>query len=87
MDRQFQNKINHEIIIPELKEAGKTFEVILYAGQPHNFVFGQDGSPEATHKCFDDCRAFFKKYLPTQPTPLEASLIKHVPIQAGKGDE
>jgi dipeptidyl aminopeptidase/acylaminoacyl peptidase len=78
------NKINHEIIIPELKEAGKTLEVILYPGQPHGFVFGQDGSPEATQKCFDDCHAFFKKYLPTEPTPLKPSLVTQVPIQSGK---
>jgi acetyl esterase/lipase len=81
------NKINHEITIPELKEAGKMFEVILYAGQPHNFVFGQEGSPQATQKCFDDCHAFFKQHLPTQPTPLEASLVNHVPVQRGKADE
>src|SRR5260221_390883 len=28
------NKINHEIIIPEMKAAGKKLEVILYPGQP-----------------------------------------------------
>jgi acetyl esterase/lipase len=72
------NKINHEIIIPELKAAGKQVEVILYAGQPHNFIFGKEGSPEATQKCFDDCHAFYKKHLPTQPTALDMSLVTHV---------
>ncbi len=73
------NKINREIIIPELEAARKKVEVILYPGQPHNFVFGQAGSPEATRKCFDDCHAFFKRYLPTQPAPLDATLLRQVP--------
>ncbi len=73
------NKINHEIIIPEMKAAGKKLEVIPYPGQPHAFVFGQDGSPEAIRKCFEDCDRFFKQHLPTKPTPLDASLVKQVP--------
>ncbi|MDQ3622023.1 MAG: dienelactone hydrolase family protein [Verrucomicrobiota bacterium] len=73
------NKINHEIVIPETKQAGKKLEVILYPGQPHTFVFGQDGSPEAARKCFKDCDSFFNQYLPTKPTPLEESLVKQVP--------
>jgi acetyl esterase/lipase len=74
------NKINQEIIILELRQAEKKVEVISYAGQPHNFVFGQDGSPEATRKCFGDCHAFFKKYLPTLPTALAAPLVEQVPV-------
>jgi acetyl esterase/lipase len=74
------NKINDEVLIPELKAAGKTLEVILYPGQPHTFVFGQDGSPEATRKCFEDCHAFFTKYVPTRPTALDDSLVKQVPV-------
>ncbi len=77
------NKINHEIVIPELKEAGKTVETILYPGQPHGFYNGyvtRNLSPEAGKKCVDDCHAFFKKYQPTQPSPLEEELVKQVPI-------
>ncbi len=76
------NKINHEIVIPELKKAEKKVEVILYPGQPHGFYNGQvtrNRSPDAVLKCFADCHAFFKKHLPTQPTPLEGSLVKQVP--------
>jgi acetyl esterase/lipase len=74
------NKINHEIIIPELKAAEKTLQVIDYSGQPHNFVFGQEGSPEATRKCFDDCHAFFTKFLSTVPKPLPDALVKPVAV-------
>ncbi len=81
------NKINHEIIIPELKKAEKKLEVILYPGQPHGFYNGQvtrNRSPEAILKCFTDCSAFFKKHLPTQPVPLEKSLVKEVPASPPK---
>ena len=80
-DQHAINKINHEIIIPELKEAGKKPEVILYPGQPHGFYYGRNGMPEAGQKCFDDCNAFFKRHLPTKPTPLDEALIKHVPVE------
>jgi dienelactone hydrolase len=78
-DKHPINKINHEIIIPELKKAEKKLEVIAYPGQPHGFYFGRGGTPEAARKCFDDCHAFFKKHLPTPPTPLDESLVKQVP--------
>lgn len=82
-DKHPINKINHEIVIPELKKAEKKVEVILYPGQPHGFYHGQvtrNRSPEAVLKCFADCHAFFKKHVPTQPTPLEESLVKQVPV-------
>lgn len=81
-DQHAINKINHEIIIPELKKAEKQVEVTLYPGQPHGFYNGQvtrTRSPEAVLKCFADCNAFFKKHLATQPTPLGESLVKQVP--------
>jgi dipeptidyl aminopeptidase/acylaminoacyl peptidase len=72
------NKINNEIFIPELKEAGKRVEVILYPGEKHGF--SHSGTPKATQKFFEDCYAFFKRHLPTQPAPLEATLIQQVPV-------
>ncbi len=57
-------------------------EVILYPGQPHGFYNGyvtRKRSPEAGKKCFDDCDAFFRKHLPTQPSPLDKSQFKQVP--------
>ncbi|MGH7126966.1 MAG: alpha/beta hydrolase family protein [Planctomycetaceae bacterium] len=80
------NKINHEIVIPELKAAGKTLEVIAYPGQPHGFYYGRNGSPEAGKKCFEDSHAFFKRHLSTQPRPVDDSLVEHVPIARKRGD-
>jgi acetyl esterase/lipase len=78
-DQHAINKINHEIIIPELKAAGKKLEVIYYPNQPHGFYFGRNGSPEAAKKCFNDCDAFFKKHLATQPKALPPELVSDVP--------
>ncbi len=76
-DKSAINKINNEIVIPALKAAGKQVEEILYPGENHGF--SQRGTPEEMKKFFDDCDAFFKRHLPTQPTPLEGSLIKQAP--------
>ena len=70
------NTINDEIIIPELKAAGKTVEVILYPGQPHLFVFAQEGSPEAALKCFEDSTAFIARYVATKAKPIDRALIE-----------
>jgi acetyl esterase/lipase len=72
------NKINTDIIIPELKEAGKDPQVILYPNQPHGFSKG--GSPAAL-KFFNDVTPFLMKHLPTKPKALEASLVKTLPIE------
>ena len=73
------NKINTDIIIPELKEAGKTLEAILYPNEPHGFSKGV-GTPQAAFKFFTDSTAFIDKYLPTKPKPINAELVKSVPV-------
>lgn len=79
------NKINHEIIIPELKAAKKQLLVIAYPGQPHGFYFGDVGDPAAGKKFFEDADAFFKNHLSVQPRRLEASAITLVsPPKKGK---
>ena len=67
------NKINTDIIIPELKEAGKDPQVILYPGQPHGFSKGV-GTPEAALKFFNDASDFLLKALPTKPEAAVKSL-------------
>lgn len=69
------NRINDEIVVPELRAAAKAVEVIVYPGQPHNFVFGQQGSSAAILKCYNDSVAFFKKHVSTQPAPLASGLV------------
>jgi dienelactone hydrolase len=72
------NKLNDEIVVPELKAAGKQVEVIVYPGERHGF--SNSGTPQATLKFFNDADAFFRRYLATRPTPVEASLVQQVPV-------
>ena len=81
------NKVNNEVFIPELKKAGKKVEVITYPGQPHSFFFGSIATGDAGRKVFDEAHAFFKKHLPTQPVPLESSLVKQVPLGRDRGED
>jgi dipeptidyl aminopeptidase/acylaminoacyl peptidase len=74
------NRINNEIILPELKKAGKNFQGILYPGEGHGFSRGSS-SPEAAKKFFDDALAFFARYLNTQPKAIETSLLTNVPVK------
>lgn len=78
-DQHIINKINHEIMIPELRTAGKELLVIAYPGQPHGFYFGDTGDPAAGEKFFNDANEFFKTRLPIQPRRLAASAVTKVP--------
>lgn len=77
-DRHIINTVNNEVFVPEMKQAGKLTQVILYPGGGHSFSHA--GKAELTQKFFDDCHTFFKKYLPTQPIGLESSLVEQVPV-------
>lgn len=72
------NRINDQIIIPELRQAGKEVEVTLYPDQPHGFSSGK-GTPEAALKFFEDSHAFFKRHVSVQPNPVDESLVQRVP--------
>src|SRR5262249_55507397 len=70
--------INQEIIVPELKAAGKSVEYIEYPGQAHGFWWGAADGPVG-QKVFDDAMRFMKPALKTQPVSIDESLIKRVP--------
>jgi dipeptidyl aminopeptidase/acylaminoacyl peptidase len=59
-DKSQINDVNHQIVIPELKAAGKQLETKLYPGQRHAFS-------KASQEFFGDASQFFAKYLVTQP--------------------
>ena len=78
--------INQEIIVPELKAAGKSVEYIEYPGQPHAFWWGsQDGA--VGQKVFDDAMRFLKPKLKTQPIAIDESLITGVPAGRERGEK
>ncbi len=80
-------KINQEILLAEMKAAGKTVELILYPGQPHGFYFGRTPDQEAALKFFVDCDAFFRRYLATRPVALSSSLVRQAPAAPTTGPQ
>ena len=77
----FFGAIFDEILIPDLKAAGKEVEVMTYAGQKHCFGFWATADTGvAPSRFFADMNAFFKRHLPTQPQAVDDSLLEHVPI-------
>lgn len=78
------NPFNAEVLIPELRAAGTSLEVITYPGEPHCFAFYSDAPrPAVALKAFQDIDAFIRRYVETQPQPIPPSLVQHVPVESG----
>jgi len=75
------NEFNAAVLIPELRSARKSIDVITYPGEPHCFAFGNPaGSQAAAAKAFQDMDAFFRRYIATQPKPIDPTLVTHIPL-------
>jgi len=77
------NRFNAQVLIPELRSAGTTLEVVTFPGEPHCFAFdhrGQATSPAVALKAVQAADAFFRRHLNTQPKPIDASLVENVPV-------
>ena len=74
------NDFNAAILIPELQFAHKSVEVITYPGQPHCFAMGSQSA--SAWKAFRDSDAFFRRYVATQPKPIDPGLITEVALTA-----
>jgi dipeptidyl aminopeptidase/acylaminoacyl peptidase len=75
------NDFNAAVLIPELRSAGKAVEVITYPGAPHCFVtWSPSASAASALKAFRDSDAFFRRYIVTQPRPIDPTLVTHVPL-------
>jgi dipeptidyl aminopeptidase/acylaminoacyl peptidase len=70
------NQINNEIVIPELRAAGKDLRVVEYAGAPHGFsvVHG----PALAEPFVRDCLSFFGQHVRTKPAPVDPALVTPV---------
>jgi dienelactone hydrolase len=80
-DVSLETKFNVAVLIPELRQAGKPFDVITYPAEPHCFAFSpQSPRPAVALKAFQDADAFFRKHVTTQPKPIDAALVTQVPI-------
>jgi acetyl esterase/lipase len=80
-DRHAINRFNAEVLIPELRAAGKKLEVITYPGEPHCFGFDLRGSAAANLKMFRDADAFLRRHLPVKPQALDRSLVREAPVE------
>jgi dipeptidyl aminopeptidase/acylaminoacyl peptidase len=75
------NDFNAAVLIPELQSARKAVEVITYPGEPHCFAFAsRPASVAAALKAFRDTDAFFRRYMATQPKPIDPRLITHMQL-------
>ena len=75
------NEFNAAILIPELRSARKAVEVITYPGEPHCFAMAsRPASAAAALKTFRDSDAFFRRYIATQPKPIEPIHVTHVAL-------
>jgi acetyl esterase/lipase len=83
-------RFNSEVIVPELKAAGKTVEEKTYEGEPHCFAFGgrltdapiavRTPRPVVALRAFEDADAFLRRHLKIQPTPVSPNLVRQVSV-------
>ncbi len=84
-EQNLENRFNEKVLIPELKSAGKSLEVITYPGEPHCFAFApQVPRPAVALKAFQDVDAFFRRHVKTQPKPVDAAHVKATPLISGQ---
>lgn len=80
------NRFNADVLIPELREAGKEVEVSVYPEQAHCFCSASGAPrpaglaapaswPAAAQQASQDIAAFCRRRVPTRPNPLAANLI------------
>ncbi|HZI79127.1 MAG TPA: prolyl oligopeptidase family serine peptidase [Vicinamibacterales bacterium] len=82
------NRWNAEVLVPELRRAEKRVAVNSHAGERHCFAWDgrtPDGTwrhAPAAAKAHGEADEFFRRHLSTQPKPVSASLVKHVPLES-----
>ena len=78
-------RFNQEVLIPELRAAGKKLEVLTYAGEPHCFCFYGEGQrtphPDIALNAFNDMQSFCRRHVPTKPKALDPTAVKFVPVK------
>jgi dienelactone hydrolase len=81
-DQHAINKINTDIVIPELKAQGKEVHEIVFAGEPHCFGFTGKERIEAASNLFPKVQEFVLPRLKTKPKSVDANLIHEVPLKS-----
>jgi len=82
------NRFSAAVLIPEIRAAGKTLEVITYPGEPHAFSFYSNSArtprPAAALNAFRDIDAFARRFVEVQPVAIDPSLVRHEPVGPGQ---
>jgi hypothetical protein len=63
-----------DYIIPEIKKANKSLEVIIYPGKNHGFYWGTRVDAEFIESMIQDIRAFAEPHLKTRPVAIDQKL-------------
>jgi acetyl esterase/lipase len=79
-DKHPINNVNEQIVIPELKAAGKEMQEIGFKDQPHCFGFHGDRRIDGAAELFVKIQEFLEPRLKTKPKPVDAGLIRQVPL-------
>ena len=70
-DRHRINWVNNTYLVPEIRKQEKNFEMILYPGYGHAFVWGRQGiTTQIFEKMVDDVNRFYKKHVMVKPAPV-----------------
>jgi acetyl esterase/lipase len=73
-------ELNFKLFFPEMLRVGKPVQINVYPGMQHGIFYWYDKDRLPYIKSFfDDCNYMFKKYLATQPVPMDRSAIQWVP--------
>jgi acetyl esterase/lipase len=89
-----RNRFNAEVLIPELREAGKQVEVKVYPEQAHCFCSASGAPrpggraapaswPAAALHAFEDIDAFCRRHVRTKPVALNAEWVTDEPVRTG----
>jgi dienelactone hydrolase len=85
---------NNQVLVPELRAAGKTLDVRSYPGEEHCFCFEGGGVPpppffkasqswpRTALQAYRDIEGFVRSFLKTQPAPIDSRFVQEVAIKS-----
>ena len=85
-DQNWVVPFNDQVLIPEIRAAGKELEVLSLAGEPHCFSMmeglakGVGTRHSAALKAFERIDGFFRRHVAAKPKPMDPSLVKQIPV-------
>ena len=76
------NDFNRDVLLPELRSAGRTLEVTTYSGGPHCFAMLRTapGSASQALMAFQNAEIFLRRYVTAKPIPIDPRLVESVVV-------